>query len=168
MQTSPDSRFVRLPIIAGPIVLATCWIVFALVANAQHASCWGGFDLKNIAGPLALDYKIGYSLSPALPLLVYAAQSVASYLMLFVGGLIAFRLRSKPILVAISVFGTLVLSAFFCIAYAASYPDIFNGGMLCDLGFELVPYAGIVLTLALIAAGSLIGRLIGRRNAGDP
>ena len=168
MQPSSDARLARLPIFAGPIVLAACWIVFALVASARHASCWGGFNLKNIAGALDIDFKIGYDVPAAVPLFVYAAQTFASYLMLFVGGLIAFRRRSKPILIAISIFGTLAISTFFCVAYAATYSDIFNGGMLCDLGFELIPYAGFVLTLVVIAAGSLIGWMIGRRNAGDP
>jgi hypothetical protein len=58
----------------------------------------------------------------------------------------------------------LIVSVFYCIGYFAAYSDLADGGFLCDLGFELVPYAALGLTVLSIALGSLIGWLVDRRT----
>jgi hypothetical protein len=161
------ARLARLPILVGPIVLTVCWAVLAMVATAQHASCWGGFNLTSIAGPLSLDYRFYGDVSPVLPLLTYAVLAVSPYLLLYAAGLIALRRRATTILVAIAVFGTALVSLSYGIGYAATYPEIAGGGFLCDLGFELIPYGGLIAALLVILLGSLIGWLIQRRT-GDP
>lgn len=159
------TRGASLPIVAGPIVLAVCWIVLGVFANAQHAACWGGFDASNIAGPLALNYRMDPNIGPALPLVGYAAQCVSAYALLFVSGYVAMRRGARTILLAISAYGTAIVSLFFCAAYVATYPDLRDGGMFCDLGFELIPYGGLILAAIVIAVGSLIGWLVDRRSA---
>lgn len=158
------AKLAGLPLIAGLLVLAACWTTLGLIAQAQHAACWDGFKLARIAGPLALDYKIDNDAGPVLPLLAYAAQSVSSYVLLFIAGLIAIRRNAWAILVAISPVGTVVVSLFFCAAYISTYPDLARGGFLCDLGFELIPFGGLTVAAFVIAAGSLIGWLAGRRR----
>ena len=160
------ARLARLPILVGPIVLAVCWAIFALVASAQHASCWGGFNLANIAGPLSLDYRFYGNVSPVWPLLTYAALAVLPYLLLYAAGLVALRRGATTVLFAISVFGSALVSLSYCIGYATAYPDVAGGGFLCDLGFELIPYGGLIAAVLVILLGSLIGWLIQRR-AGD-
>lgn len=36
-------------------------------------------------------------------------------------------------------------------------------GMFCDLGFELIPYGGLVLAAFVIVVGTVVGWLIDRR-----
>jgi hypothetical protein len=158
------ARLAGLPLIAGPVVLALCWTTLGLVAQAQHATCWDGFKLARIAGPLALDYKIDNEAGPVLPLVAYAAQTVSSYVLLCIAGLIAARRKAWAILIAISPVGTVVVSLFFSAAYVATYSDLARGGFLCDLGFELIPFGGLTVAAFVIAAGSLIGWLAGRRR----
>ncbi|HEY5094723.1 MAG TPA: hypothetical protein VII69_06400 [Candidatus Eremiobacteraceae bacterium] len=158
-----SARLTSLPIVIGPIVLALCWTTLGLVAQAQHASCWDGFKLARVAGPLALDYKFNDNVGPALPLLTYAMQAVSAYVLLFVFGVVAAQRSARAILVAISLIGTIVVSLFFCAAYVATYADLARGGFLCDLGFELIPFGGFALAVIVVAAGWLIGWLAGRR-----
>ncbi len=161
--TRRTTRRAYLPIIIGPIVLAVCWIGLGIFAGAQHAACWGGFDLTHIAGPLAMNYRLDPDVGPALPLLGYAAQSISAYVLLFLCGLVAMRRRSRTMLVAISAFGTAIVSLYFCAAYVAAYPELLDGGMFCDLGFELVPYGGLILAAVVIVVGTAVGWLIDRR-----
>jgi hypothetical protein len=169
MTTRPDpgrriARLARLPILVGPIVLAMCWSVLAVVANAQHAACWGGFNLTNIAGPLSLDYRLYGNVGPALPLLMYAAMALSPYLLLYAAGLIALRSRATTIVFAISVFGTALVALCYCLGYATAYADLASGGFLCDLGFELIPFGGLIAAVLVIVLGSFIGWLIQRRT----
>jgi hypothetical protein len=168
MTTRPDprgrvARLVSLPLFVGPIVLAACWTILGIVANAQHVACWGGFNLTNIAGPLALDYRFYGNVGTALPLLAYIAQSIAAFGLLYAAGLIALRCRATSICFAISVFGSVLVSLCFCIGYATTFPDLANGGFLCDLGFELIPYGGLIAAVLAIVLGSLVGWQIQRR-----
>lgn len=171
MTTRPDlgrriARFARLPILVGPIVLAACWTILAMVANAQHVACWGGFNLANIAGPLSLDYRLYANVSPVWPLLTYALLAALPYALLYAAGLIALRRRATTILVAIAGIGTAMVSLFYVVGYATSYPDLASGGFLCDLGFELIPYGGFIAAVVVIVLGSFIGWLIQRRMDG--
>lgn len=158
-----SARFVRLPIVIGPVVLALCWTILGLVAHARHASCWDGFNLARIAGPLASDYKFSSNAGPVLPLLTYAAQAFSAYVLLFVFGVVAARRGAQAIVLAMSLIGTIVVSLFFCTAYIATYSDLARGGFLCDLGFELIPFGGFALAVFVVAAGWLIGWIAGRR-----
>jgi hypothetical protein len=167
MTTRPDpgrrlARYARLPILVGPIVLAACWTVLAIVANAQHAACWGGFNLTNIAGPLSLDYRFYANVSPLWPLLAYAVLAISPYLLLYAAGLIASRLRAMTVFFAISLVGTVLVSLCYCVGYATAYPDLASGGFLCGLGFELIPYGGLIAAVLVILLGSFIGWLIQR------
>jgi len=162
--TRRTTRRAYLPIVIGPIVLAVCWIVIGVLAGAQHAACWGGFELTKVAGPLALNYRLDPNVGPALPLFGYAAQSISAYLLLFLCGLIAVRRRSRTTLVAISSIGTAIVSLYFCAAYIAAYRDLLDGGMFCDLGFELIPYGGLILAAVVIVVGTAVGWLIDRRD----
>jgi hypothetical protein len=171
MTTRPDpdrrlARYARLPILVGPIVLGVCWTVLGIVANAQRTACWDGFNLTNIAGSLALDYRFYGNVGPILPLVTYAAQAASAYLLLYAVGLIALRWHATTILFAISVFGTALVSLSYCVGYATTYSDLASGGILCDLGFELVPFGGIIAAVLVILLGSFIGWLIQRRTDG--
>jgi hypothetical protein len=160
-----STRRASFPIVVGPVVLAVCWIVLGLFAKAQHAACWGGLDVSNIAGPLALNYRMDPNVGPELPLLGYAAQCVSAYALLFVSGYVAMRRGARTILVAISAFGTTIVTLYFCAAYIATYPDLIHGGMFCDLGFALIPYGGLILAAIVIVIGSVVGWLLDRRSA---
>jgi hypothetical protein len=167
MTTRPDpgrrvARLASVPIVVGPIVLAACWATLAIVANAQHAACWGGFNLTNIAGPLSLDYRLYANDSPVLPLLAYALLAVAPFLLLYGGGLFALRRRADPIFCAIALFGTAFVALFYCVGYATTYSDLANGGFLCDLGFALIPYGGLIAAGLAGIVGSIVGWLIQR------
>jgi hypothetical protein len=168
MTTRPDpgrrvARLAILPMIVGPIVLAASWTILGIAANAQHVACWGGFNLTNIAGPLALDYRFYGNAGTALPLLTYIAQAIAAYAILYVAGRIALRFHATTICFAISVFGTVLVSLCFCVGYATSFSDLVNGGFLCGLGFELIPYGGLIAAVLAVVLGSLIGWLIQRQ-----
>jgi hypothetical protein len=165
--TRRTTRRSSLPIVIGPVVLGVCWIALGVVAGAQHAACWGGFDLASIAGPLALNYRLDPDLGPALPLFGYAAQCISAYLLLFLCGLVAMGRRSKTIFVAISAFGTVIVSLYFCGAYLAAFPALLDGGMFCDLGFELIPYGGLILAAVVAVVGTVVGWLIDRRAMAD-
>ena len=165
--TRRTTRRAYLPIVIGPIVLAVCWICLGILAGAQHAACWGGFDLTQIAGPLALNYRLDPDVGPALPLLEYAAQSISAFVLLFLCAIVAVRRRSRRTLVAISSFGTAIVSLYFCAAYIAAYPELLDGGMFCDLGFELIPYGGLILAAIVSVVGTVVGWLLDRRAAAD-
>jgi hypothetical protein len=173
MTTRPDpgrrlARYARLPILVGPIVLAACWTILGIVANAQHAACWGGFDLANIAEPLSLDYRMYANVSPVWPLLTYALLAVSPYVLLYAAALIALRLRAMTVVFAISVIGTTLVSLSYCVGYATTYPDLAGGGFLCDLGFELIPYGGLIAAVLVILLGSFVGWLTDRRKGKVP
>ncbi len=171
MTTRPDlgrrlARYARLPIVVGPIVLVACWTILGLVANVQHAACWDGFNLTNIAGSLALDYRFYGNIGPILPLAMYAVQAVSAYLLLYAAGLIALRMRAMTVVFAIAIVGTVIVSLAYCVGYATAYADLASGGILCDLVFELMPFGGLIAAVLVIVLGSLIGWLIQRRTGG--
>ena len=133
--TRRTTRRAYLPIVIGPIVLAVCWICLGILAGAQHAACWGGFDLTQIAGPLALNYRMDPDVGPALPLLGYAAQSISAFVLLFLCAIVAVRRRSRRILVAISAFGTLGVLLYCGREYVVAGQGVGEGSSwCCDVG----------------------------------
>jgi len=151
-------------------VLLGCWTLLMLSLRGT-SGCFGGYSEDPVMGAgmtLARDFDLddfpgGFVLSIA----VYIAVSLIPFLLLWASLLLARRSRSDRFLITLSGMGTALLAIYFVAGFVIAQGDLARGGMLCDLGFLLVPIGGVVLgggIVILSAVVAWIAEAIGKRR----
>jgi hypothetical protein len=148
-----------LPLAVGAVVLSLCWIAMAvlLTLNGGTTCFMGGMGLGSVGNALAHD--LGFwddsGLGAAIALLIYAAVSLAPFLMLSGCVRLAARGRTTLFLVVLAGVGTAFVSLYDVLGFSAAYADLAQGGFLCGLAFELVPIGGVIAGACAVVVGSL-------------
>jgi hypothetical protein len=157
--------FRRLPVVAGAGALMLIWLALSVAVRSSNGSCLGGMSLQAVGDALSYDLPFvgDHAFSSALALLTYASVSFIPFLLLWGCVLLTARPSSTRFLAVQAIIGVALISIYYALGYAAAYPDLVHGGLLCDLLFDLVPLGGVVAGAGAVVIGSLTALLFARR-----
>lgn len=153
-----------LPLAAGAVVLALCWVAMAvMVTLSGGTTCFFGEPGLGAVGN-ELAHQIGIwdetGLGAALALVIYAAVSLAPFLLLSGCVRLAARSRTTLFLAMLAIIGTVFVALYDAFGFWAAYGDLQHGGFLCSMAFELVPIGGLIAGACAATVGSLAALVI--------
>lgn len=158
--------FRRLPVVEGAGALLLIWLALSVAVRSNDGSCLGGMSLQAVGDALSYDLPFvgDRAFSSTLALLTYAGVSFIPFLLLWGCVLLTARAGSTRFLAVQAITGVALISIYYALGYAAAYPDLVHGGMLCDLLFDLVPLGGIVAGAGAVVVGSLTALVFTRKR----
>jgi hypothetical protein len=159
--------FRRLPVVAGAGALVLIWFALSVAVSSNDGSCLGGMSLQAVGDALSYDLPFvgDHAFAGTLALLAYAGVSFIPFLLLWGCVLLTARASSTRFLAVQAITGVALISIYYALGYAAAYPDLVHGGMLCDLLFDLVPLGGVVAGAGAIVVGSLTALVFARQRS---
>jgi len=152
-----------LPLVTGAAVLSLCWIAIAVMLTVTGSTCFFGEPGLGAVGN-ALAHELGMwddaGLGAALASLIYAALSLAPFLLLSGCVHLAGRNRTTLFPTVLSITGTTFVALYDILGFWAASVDIQRGSFLCSLAFELVPIGGVVAGACAVTFGSLAALVV--------